>query len=156
MKYRRVTRGGGGWGGGRPPLPFFKIQRKALILEKNTLTRFIYVSRKNYPKFFPAGPFFLVLQLNAYRSALILRNFPCPEKFLVTRLEYELFSGILWFLFSKTSSIPHVLVNLIKTFLINTLLIEHHLTASEITCAKVCKLWLTCCVYFSAYFREYR
>ena len=146
---------GGGGGGGGSPRPIFKIQRKSLILEKNTLTRFIYVSRKKYPKFFPPGPFFLVLQLNAYRSAPILRNFPCPEKFLVTRLKYELFSGILWFLFCETNSIPHVLVNLIKTFLINTLLIEHHLTASKITCTKVCKLWLTRCVYFSAYFREY-
>ena len=43
---------------------------------------------KKYPKFFPAGPFFLVLQLNVYRSAHILRNLPCPEKFLVTRLDY--------------------------------------------------------------------
>ena len=43
---------------------------------------------KKSPKFFPAGPFFLVLQLNVYRSALILRNLPCPDKFLLTRLSF--------------------------------------------------------------------
>ena len=45
----------------------------------------MYLVKKS-PKFFPAGPFFLVLQLNVYWSALILRNLPCPKKFLVTRL----------------------------------------------------------------------
>ena len=45
----------------------------------------MYLGKKS-PKPFPEGPFFLVLQLNVYRSALILRNFPCPEKFLVTLL----------------------------------------------------------------------
>ena len=38
---------------------------------------------KEYPKFFPAGPFFSVFQINVYWSALILRNLLCPEKFLV-------------------------------------------------------------------------
>ena len=37
-------------------------------------------------KFCPAGPFALCCRLNVYRSALFLRNLPCPEKFLVTRL----------------------------------------------------------------------
>ena len=46
----------------------------------------MYLGKKS-PKFFPEGPFFFVLQLNVYRSALILRNFPCPEKFLVMRLQ---------------------------------------------------------------------
>ena len=45
----------------------------------------MYLGKKS-PKFFPAGPFFLVLQLNVYRSTLILRNLTCPEKFLVTCL----------------------------------------------------------------------
>ena len=35
----------------------------------------MYLGKKS-PKFFPEGPFFFVLQLNVYRSALILRNFP--------------------------------------------------------------------------------
>ena len=41
---------------------------------------------KKYPNFFPAGPFFRMLQIK-YQSALIFRNLPCPEKFLVTRLK---------------------------------------------------------------------
>ena len=71
-----------------------------MILEKNALTGFIYglnfsfkmfwvYLEKKSPKIFPAGPFFLLLQLHVYRSALILRNLPRPEKFLVTRLRPE-------------------------------------------------------------------
>ena len=36
--------------------------------------------------FIPAGPFFLMLQVNIYRSALIRTKLPCPKKFLVTCL----------------------------------------------------------------------
>ena len=32
---------------------------------------------------------FVCCRLNIYRSALIFRNRPCPEKFLVTRLAYK-------------------------------------------------------------------
>ena len=35
----------------------------------------MYLGKKS-TKFFPAGPFFLVLQLNAYRSALFYENVP--------------------------------------------------------------------------------
>ena len=45
----------------------------------------MYLGKKS-PTFFPAGPSFLVVQLNVYRRALILINLPCPEKFLFTRL----------------------------------------------------------------------
>ena len=37
-------------------------------------------------RFFPAGPFFLVLCMIVYQSALIPTKFPCPKKILVTRL----------------------------------------------------------------------
>ena len=32
------------------------------------------------------GPFFIVLWVNVYQSALIRRKLPCPKIFLVTRL----------------------------------------------------------------------
>ena len=48
----------------------------------------MYLGKKS-PKFFHVGPFFLVLQLTVYRSALILRNLPCPEKYLVTCLHWK-------------------------------------------------------------------
>ena len=68
--------GGGVRGeGGGLPWPFWKFKEKGPDFGK-----------KNALKKFPAGPFFLALQLNVYRSALIWRNLPCPEKFLFTRL----------------------------------------------------------------------
>ena len=44
------------------------------------------VSKRKNRRFFPAGPFFFVLQMFVYRSALIPRKLRCPRKFLVTRL----------------------------------------------------------------------
>ena len=96
FNFRRPTRG---WDGRGLPCPFLKYKEKCPdFLGKKALIRFIhgldfsfkmlfkvYLGKKS-PKFFPVGPFFLVLQLNVYRNVLILRNLPCPEKFLVTRL----------------------------------------------------------------------
>ena len=61
FQFRRVTRGGVGEG---PPQSFFK--------------------RKDW-KIFPKEPFFIVLYMIVYKSALIPRKIPCPKKFLVTR-----------------------------------------------------------------------
>ena len=36
------------------------------------------------------GLLLLCCRLNIYRSALIFRNLPCPEKFLVTRLNIQI------------------------------------------------------------------
>ena len=49
--------------------------------------KFLRVSRqKKNGDIFPAGLFFLVLQVNVYRCSLIPRKLPCPKKILVTRL----------------------------------------------------------------------
>ena len=49
--------------------------------------KFLRVSRqKKSGDFYPAGLFFLVLQVNVYRSALIPRELPCPKKILLSRL----------------------------------------------------------------------
>ena len=44
-----------------------------------------FVSEKTV-EFFPAGPFFLMLYVNVYQSALIRTKVPRPKKFLITRL----------------------------------------------------------------------
>ena len=87
----------GGMGGGLP-CPFSKIGKKCLNFGKNALIKvicwlffsfkmqFLRVSRRKNRIFFPAGPFFLVLCMIFYESALIPRKLPCPEKFPVTRL----------------------------------------------------------------------
>ena len=92
---------------------------------------------------------------NNFHPLTIFASCPVIDNWLVlnTSLKYELFSGILGFLFSESNSIPRVLVNLIKTSIFR---MQHHVTGSETTCTEICKLWLTRCVYFSAYSREYR
>ena len=44
------------------------------------------ILEKNVQNFSLRGLLFVCCRLNVYRSALIFRNLPCPEKFLVTRL----------------------------------------------------------------------
>ena len=79
--------------------PFFKIEKKCPVFAKSTLFIFIYelnfsfkmlfleYQGKWYPKFFSAERFFfLCFRFNVYQSDLVLRNLPCLEKFLVTRL----------------------------------------------------------------------
>ena len=39
-------------------------------------------------RFFPAGPVFLVIQMNVYQSTLIPRKSPCPDKFLVNSAKF--------------------------------------------------------------------
>ena len=87
-----------GEGEGGLPCSFSKIGKKCSNLEKNSVIvaiygynfsfkmRYLSVSRRKTHNFFPAEPFFLVLQVNVYHSALIRRKLPCPKKFLVTRL----------------------------------------------------------------------
>ena len=82
-------------GGRRPPLPYFGNWKEVpQFLGKNVLTGVIY--GLNFPfkapflrvswRIFPAWPFFFLLQMIVYRSALIPRKLPCPKIFLVTRL----------------------------------------------------------------------
>ena len=90
---KRVTRGGE-----VPPALFRKLKKSALIFGENTLIVVIYVlsfsfkmqflrvSRRKNRRFFPVGPFFLVLYMITYQSALISRKLPCPKNFLITGL----------------------------------------------------------------------
>ena len=85
-------------GGGRPPLPFFQNKKMPWFWKKRPwffpYWGLIYhskyslrVSRTKSSKIFCCGAFFsLIFRGNIYRSALISRNFPCPEKFLVVHL----------------------------------------------------------------------
>ena len=94
MQDRRATRG---VRGEVSPALFENWKKNPLHQRKNALIvviygynfsikmKFLRVSRGK--DFFPAGPFFLVLQVNVYRSTLIRRKLPCPKKFLVTRLQ---------------------------------------------------------------------
>ena len=94
MQDRRVTRAGRGE---VSPALFENWKKSALIQRKHALTvviyayifsikmKFLRVSRGK--DFFPAGPFFLVLQVNVYRSTLIRRKLLCPKKFLFTHLQ---------------------------------------------------------------------
>ena len=90
---------------------FGNWKKSVLILGKNAQITVIYglnfsskmqflkVSWRKNRRFFPAVPFFFVLQMIIYRSALIPRKLPCPKKFLVTRLHItKLFELIEYFL----------------------------------------------------------
>ena len=48
--------------------------------------QFLRVSRRKNRIFSPEGPFFLVLYMIVYQSALISKKLLCPKNFLVTRL----------------------------------------------------------------------
>ena len=50
----------------------------------------LIVPGRKSQEFFPKAPFFFVLYMIAYQSALIPRKFLCPKKFLVTRLGWLL------------------------------------------------------------------
>ena len=52
--------------------------------------QFKIVSRRKKMEFFPTAPFFLVLCMIAYQEALIQRQLPCLEKFLVRPLGWLL------------------------------------------------------------------
>ena len=83
---------------------FQNFLKSALILEKNALNifacglNFLFkikccfqcIQEKNLRNFFLRSLFLVCYRLNVYQGALILRNLPCPEKFLVTRLVVEL------------------------------------------------------------------
>ena len=99
--FRRVTRGGEkGLGEGEEVSSAFfqKLEKSAPFLGKNALIvvicgltfsfkiQVLKVSRRKNRKFFSVKPFFLVLYMIVYPSALISRKLPCPKKFLVTRL----------------------------------------------------------------------
>ena len=94
FRNRRVTREGEG--GGLPCL-FLKIGKKCPNLEKkcpdcgHLYVKFVIQNEvfKSFQalkrgNFYLAGLFFLVLQVNVYRSAQIPRKLPCPKKILVT------------------------------------------------------------------------
>ena len=86
--------------------PFLKMEKSALILEdpnfvhlkarfsiQNAILENVGEKTQNVSSY---GPFFSSFCQNVYRSALVPRNFPYPEKFLVKRLN----SGVI--LFCKT------------------------------------------------------
>ena len=89
---RRVTRGGRGE---VSSALFQNLKKSALILGKNALTSFIYGYNFSFKMLFQAylgknlrsfslqGLSFVCCRLNLYRSALIFRDLPSPEKFLV-------------------------------------------------------------------------
>ena len=52
--------------------------------------QFLKVSRRKNQRFFPSGPFFLVLYMIVHQCAVIARKLPCPKKFLVTRLKLDI------------------------------------------------------------------
>ena len=56
-----------------------------IFFQENVVT-----CRKNFPKFFPAGPFIRMLQIKCLLKCHYFQNLPCPEKFLVMRLSYIL------------------------------------------------------------------
>ena len=69
------------------PALFWKLKQSALILAKVTLIAVIYglnlqflrVSRRKNQSFFPAVPFFFVLQMIVYWSTLIPRKLLFPK-----------------------------------------------------------------------------
>ena len=80
--------------------PFLKIGEKCPNLEKkypdcgHLQVKFVIQNEvfksfhaKKAGDFYPARLFFLVLQVNVYRNALIPRKLLCPKKILVTRLK---------------------------------------------------------------------
>ena len=73
------------------PALFLKLEKSALILGKNALIVVIFVinfsskvqllgvSRRKNWRFFPAGPFFFVLQIIIYQYPLIPKNSPAQK-----------------------------------------------------------------------------
>ena len=92
---RRVTKGGGGL-----RCPFSKIGKKCPNFGKKCPDcghLWVHFScgfksfQEKKPKILPYGAFLsCVIDKMFYLSALILRKFPCPEKFLATRLSRRL------------------------------------------------------------------
>ena len=80
------------------PSPFSKIGKRCPNLGKKWLdcghlcvnfsfkVHFLRVYRSKNRRFFPAGPFFFILQMIVYRNAQIPKRLPCSKKFPVTRL----------------------------------------------------------------------
>ena len=88
--HRLATRGGGGG----LSCPSSKIEKIALILEKRPwLCPSLGYAHlwKKLRIFSLRGLFFLCFWWNVYRSALVTRKLPCPEKFVVARLVHLVF-----------------------------------------------------------------
>ena len=78
------------------------MDKSVLIWRKNALIvviyglnfsfkmQFLIVFRRKSQRFFPTAPFFFVLYMIAYQSALILRRLLWPKYFFVTRLGWLL------------------------------------------------------------------
>ena len=58
--------------------------------------QFLRVNRRKKQRFFPAEPFFLVLYMIVYQSALIPSKLPCPKKFLVTHQCWDFCGSLGW------------------------------------------------------------
>ena len=87
-RIRRVISGGRG---DFSPARFQILSKNALIsviyeLNVSFKVGFSRVSRTSNQRFSPMGPFFFVLKMILYGSALIPRKLPCPKKPLITRL----------------------------------------------------------------------
>ena len=103
---RKQTRNQRGKKGEKSLVPFFrKLEKKCpnfwgkypdcghLWLTFLFTVQFLRISRRKNRKFFSAAPFFFVLQMIVYRSALIPKNFLSLKKFLVARLEGRQIAG---------------------------------------------------------------
>ena len=104
---RKQTHNQRGKEGEKSLVPFFrKLEKSALIFGENALIAVIYgltflftvqflrISRRKNQRFFSAGPFFFVLQMIVYQSALIPKKLPPSlKKFLVARLEGRQIDG---------------------------------------------------------------
>ena len=101
------------------PTLFQKLENSALILGENALIvvicglnfsfnmQSLRVSWRKSRRFFPAGPFFLMLYMIVYESVLIARKLPCPKKILVMRLSRVVLIPQMNHLFMKC---PHPLM----------------------------------------------
>ena len=92
--HRRASRGEES---GRPPCPFWKIEKSALVLEKNSNcvhTRVessienivLRVSRGKSSKILPCGTFFLVFLTKSWSQCPNSTKSPWPKQFLVGHL----------------------------------------------------------------------
>ena len=79
----------GGWGG-RSTLRFFSVMKFTYGSNFSLKMFFFFLSIKYIGNkslnFSLRSLFFVQCRLNVFRSALVLRNVPCPEKFMVTLL----------------------------------------------------------------------
>ena len=98
------------WEGGGLPFPFLKTEKSALILQKNcpdfgkvchvcvhlyglnyhSKCSFKSILEKWHQNLHLWGLSFVCRTWNVYQGVPIPRNLPCPEKFLVARLNWSL------------------------------------------------------------------